>query len=947
MQHMVFQSIDAAAAKAVALSEQNIYFAVHTFREPRVWNPKHHHDKATSQWVGGWSVRTQANARECRAFFFDLDVGADDGAHFPSRQAAAADLKAFCHTVGLPRPMCTSSGGGIHVYWLITEPLSSSDEWFKRAVWLRQLAIHHKLKIDPKRTTDTASVLRVVGTQNIKPGRDPRPVTAINPTVPMTVDMLDTILLAALHDAGLEPEDRVNTAAPAGLPSNLSNTYDGPSPSFRSLLAVCPQTKRLVLSRGNVPEPQWWDGIIGNIQFVEDGERLVHKVSSGYKGYSQEETQARIERWRAKGGPVKCATLEATCGTFGSICKTCQYRSKDSHPVVLARLHEIPQPLQLKQVSPAGQVTEISIPAPPAPFRWGKDGSIEMLKESEDGKQYVSTIYPYTLYPLDRSFSRANETELQLWRAHLPHDNIRDFTVDASTLVDLKALKGRLANNGIYAEDFPALSQFMSAYIRKMLHDQPTNVQYDHLGWHKDRTQFVLPDRMFHADGAVTGASVSDAAQSTREFISKKGSMATQIAALQFYDDPAYVNLQFAIMAGLGSPLFYITGQHGAIINLTGDSGASKSSALYTIGSFWGPPDQYALHPLKNGATALARAQHASLLSNLPYCLDEITLLDPEEAKQLAFWISQAAGRTRLSQGGKMRIDVNNDRSLIAVTTSNKSLHSMLAANSQGTTASMVRVFEIDVRRQTVHRPMQADAYLRVLRQNYGWLGEKMAQVFVVNRVKIEARVIKMMETLGQQYNMRADERFWFGAVVIAYVTTEIANRLGIVSWSPQAILDYALVHQLPRLRAAVQDESVITEPINILTDYLERINSGVIKTSTNQITNLPAALENSHGALLAHYDTSTRTMWVLREGFRKYCQERGVYMRTILHALMDDKIVTADQVRRTLGFGTVHAKARSLCFVIDGNHPELLTLAPKLQAGPGLVVVQGGKATP
>ena len=63
----------------------------------------------------------------------------------------------FVQQTGLPKPLVTSSGGGFHVYWLLTDEIPS-DEWRDHATRLRQLAMHYGLKADPSRTTDTSSV---------------------------------------------------------------------------------------------------------------------------------------------------------------------------------------------------------------------------------------------------------------------------------------------------------------------------------------------------------------------------------------------------------------------------------------------------------------------------------------------------------------------------------------------------------------------------------------------------------------------------------------------------------------------------------------------------------------------------------------------------------------------------------------------------------------------
>src|SRR5208282_4227029 len=106
---------------------------------------------------------------------------------------------------------------------------------------------------------------------------------------------------------------------------------------------VCPQVARLAKAKGNVPEPQWWQGMIGVLQYVERGEHWTHKFSSGHPTYSFDETQGRIERWREKtDGPARCASIETACGSFGAICRQCPYRVQDSNPIQIARNRAAP-----------------------------------------------------------------------------------------------------------------------------------------------------------------------------------------------------------------------------------------------------------------------------------------------------------------------------------------------------------------------------------------------------------------------------------------------------------------------------------------------------------------------------------------------------------------------------------------------------------------------------
>ena len=126
--HKTFPTIEAVAEAVPALADdKNVYFAVHALKEPRVWNDHHHRDKETNEWVADWSYRLQTNMRACKCFFFDLDVGASTKTleKYATRRDALSDLVRFCKSTGLPRPLVASSGGGLHVYWLLETEIAS------------------------------------------------------------------------------------------------------------------------------------------------------------------------------------------------------------------------------------------------------------------------------------------------------------------------------------------------------------------------------------------------------------------------------------------------------------------------------------------------------------------------------------------------------------------------------------------------------------------------------------------------------------------------------------------------------------------------------------------------------------------------------------------------------------------------------------------------------
>lgn len=948
MNHKVFEDILAAANYIQRVSAtENVYFATHALKAERIWTQQHHKDKETKAWVPGWSVRTQANARASKVLFFDLDVDPSKPSKYPTQAAAVIDLKRFVRETGLPIPMVVSSGGGLHVYWILDRALASASEWLTQAARLKQLAGHHGLKFDPSRTTDSASVLRVAGTFNLKGGAA-RPVSVLVPGTVTTVEDWTSLLDDALDAVSLIPAPAKHAAVVTGLGSNTKREFDAPPPPMVALIKACAQMQRLALLKGNNSEPEWYHGDVGVVLFTKNGRENVHKISQGHPNYTRAETDAKIDQWST--GPTTCAKLAEVCGpAHEHLCASCPAVKQNSSPVWIASLlDKAPPPVITHLVGV--EMVELSIPDPPMPYKRVVGRGIEMLIEGKDGKQFSVPIYPYDLYPLERSTNASQETEKQMWRVHLPHSQVKDFAVEASAFVDDRALQVRLANNGIYAPKFPDLRSYMSAYIQELQRLRPVSVQHNHLGWIEDHTKFVMPEKVFHPDSTVQPAALSAVAAGAKDFVGTKGTLAEQVRLMKFFDHPAYVPNQFYILASLGAAIFFATGHHGTIIHATGEAGASKSTALYTAASIWGPPLDYVLNGTAEGATALARNARRDILSNLPTCVDEITHIAADVAKTFTMNVTQPGKRIRLKQDGTTRdTGTPNDRASMILTTANCSLHSLLQIDNTAGTAGSVRVFEILFEKRGIHLPHEANAFLRGIKENYGHIGERFIQVVVAKREMVVKRVIKVMEDLGIAANMREEERFWFAAAAAALVAGDLANKLGLLSYDIAKIEHWIIHKQLPQMRGTVMAEAQSMSALSTLMDYLEHINGDMIKMARPHSGNLPYPMQLPRGQMLGHYDLNGKVIYVLKDGFRRWCERRGQYSQAILKELCSPTgVVPLMDVKRTLGQGTDHAKGRSNCFVVNMTHRDVsgvqlaVTPPPAVAAGqrPNLKVV-------
>lgn len=920
---------DAALAVDRAGDLVDLYFAVHSLKEAKVWN------EAKQKY----EVRVQRNSCAARCFFFDLDVG-DAAGKYASQAAALTDLKTFCASTGLPKPLITSSGGGLHVYWPLTDDILT-DAWRPAAAKLKQLAQHYGLRVDPMRTTDSASVLRVAGTWNLKDKSNKRQVQLLADGAATRNHLLISIIDKAVITAGITPKQPV-TFDPLGLGSNTSAIeYDGPPVAAKAVIAACPQIQRFARLRGDVSEPEWYHGIVGVMRFTESGNRAVHKMSSGHKDYTLASCDTKIIQHEGRTdhegnrlGPTSCAQIAAVSGVGDEPCQGCRFAGKVKNPIMAARYRDpAPAPILTQYINEVVHQTEI--PDPPAPFLRMKGGGVAYSGKNKDGEAVDVKIFDYDLYPIRRLTNPQMGTEQHMWHVELPREGGKDFMLDADALYDPRKFVVAISNQGLYPvkANIPYLQDYMVAYISQLQKLADAEAQCNHLGWTDERKGFVMPDKILRSDGPARPAMLSLGAQRAAANIHKRGTLEKQVELLRFYEHPDYVAHRAFILAGLAAPLFHMTGHHGVVVNASGPPGASKSTALYTAASFWGHPVLYPINGTNSGATTRGRNERVTTLANLPICVDEITHIPQKEAADLAMGVTQPGHRIRLGSDGVERASAESHKATIMMTTANSSLHALLSADNSAGTAGSMRVFEINFEAQHIHQKFEADEYLADLKENFGHIGELFIAYVMQHYAAVEARVRAMMKAIDISCRIEASERFWSAYIAPVLVTGEIIKELLGLDYAPAQIRRWLMTKQLPVMRSTVTSE--YSTPISTLTDYLAQISGNTIITHKSEWTSgAPTVIDKRPtGALLAHYDRDAETLYVLKKAFKEYCSRMGANSTQIIRTLSQfsalpsgrmAQIITQDNIKVTLGARTEFAISQAYCLRVDMSNPDV-----------------------
>ena len=936
--HHVEDTIGLASgfAKSVAASK-DAYFGIFTHIHAEVYSPSSGRS---------WPSRKRENMSHAKTLFLDLDVGKKANT-YPSQADALAALAKLVFQTGLPAPYAVSSGNGVHVYWPFTDPVDVAA-WKPMATMLRQLLDHHRMSYDPSRTLDTTSVLRVPGTFNHKDPNNLKPVEVIHEGEVTDNDVLNTQL--TFLTAGLQPL-KVGVAY-ANIPGTTAYNVMGtgnisphgvgfPPTDVNDVAAECAQIAMFRDTMGNISEPHWY-AALGVVSFCTDGIKHAHQWSSGHPQYTHAETQAKIDQWQLNGSVTSCAKL-AQDGAPG-LCQGCpHFNSTHKNPVVIANkkpLVAAQQQAQAALMAPAPGVAPVTPPTNMCPVEvcdppWPYQRTKSLTTSRDTGKVPVPVLDGLDLYPISVSSgkyeysgttSKGVSTWVARWRNE-PTGNIewRSFEILTELMATPVELSKRLHNECVYIQNAPEVAGYMSAYLKQLHASVGAAKVYGFTGWPglNKYDKFILNKKVIDAKGEVSPCLMAPQCEIATAGMTQEGPLQGQIDALKFYDDQsAYAAHQFLILCSLGTPLLIATGHNGAVINAYGKSGASKSTALKAAGGIWGDPSKFVVNGTTRGITAHARDKRAEMIPNLPTLVDEITQMDPEDARSMVMGQTQATGRISLTSERLVReTKTSAFRSAMLLTTSNRSLHQMVNTNAQAGTANTARVLELifDPARM-IHTKTQADDAKKALDANYGWLGERFMQLAMPSMEHLMDSVQRMVARLDRDLNVSAVERFYVAAAAPALVAGVFAVYHGLIDWDMDGLYQWFVKTQFVQSRGVLASETKRFSYENALRNFLGNNTRNTIEDDGTG--NIPPA--DVYKEVVIHKRTDLRQIWVHANTLREYCDKNQVSYDTLLHEMKERGAVLSKSARRKLGEGTRFALARPHVVILNLDSPLL-----------------------
>jgi hypothetical protein len=768
---------------------------------------------------------------------------------------------------------------------------------------------------------EASRILRIPGTFNFKQ-EEPKEVTVLNELTPrMTYQEVKDLLGAP------EPKDDVPDFIPRSMSPMMEALMGNKVKRFKTIMMKgeggCAQLNHCFENQNDIEEPLWRSAL-SIAAFCVDGDKAAHKLSNKHESYDPVQVDSKVNNLRSKGGPHHCATF-AKLNPQG--CEGCIHRGKIKSPIMLGvEIEEAEAEDNEYAVEVSDGEVEIQhIPEYPFPFFRGKKGGVYIRPESEDDEAEPKLVYEHDLYVVKRM--RDPELgEIALFRLHLPHDGVREFSIPTMGISSPDELRKQLAHNGVVAHksQYELLARYVVFFIKNLQYIKKAETMRTQFGWVEGNSKFILGDREITKDGVF----YSPPSSVTKDIAGKlitKGSMEKWKEAFNMYARPGLEPHAFAALTAFGSPLLKFTGLEGAIINVIHpESGSGKSTALFMCNSVYGEP---------KGLTSMykdtfnAKMHQLGVMNNLPNTIDEITNLSGMEFSDLAYSISQGRGKNKMNgQTNTLRVN-NTSWQGMTLCSANASFYEKLGVAKNTPDGESMRLLEYKIEPNGIIEVQEGkQMFDHQLRENFGHAGEIYIQWLVNNLEEAIALVRKIQARLDREVQFNQKERFWSGVSACNIAGGLIASQLELHNYDMKAVYDW-LKGMLGEMRFEIQAPN--STPVTILGEFVNAhiINALVVNGEVDARSNLQSMpMLEPRGELLIRYEPDTKELFIAAKQFKDFCVKQQINYKTTLKELGNAKIyLEGVNKRMSKGMKVVSPAVRVLKF--DASATEFLQM--------------------
>jgi hypothetical protein len=868
--------------------------------------------------------RKAQDARALKAFFADIDCG--ENKPYATHADAAQALRKFLTGTGLPDPIVVNSGGGLHIYWPLTQEVPPA-RWKPAAEALKALCASHKFAIDFSCTADVSRILRVPGTNNYKKPA-PRPVQIIATAKPVEFDDFVKLLPRIAAD--------LSAAKAFGLDETTKALADGDLDpcSFQRIVAKtakgigCKQMANAINNAATLEEPLW-RAALSIAWNCTDKHEAIHRLSQDHPEYTPENTEEKARRLDGK--PHTCEWFRSNAPKH---CEGCKH--KITSPIVLGRYVPEAAPsadgnihiLAPVEANHEGEIQFVDVKIPPLPKGYFRGAAGGIFKREGIGEEMVEVeIYQHDLYVTDRYYdsndSGDGEGELVAINVHLPQDGLRRFSAPMTALMSSDKLRDVLTKHGVivYGQKVGKVMAYIAEAVKNLQRSTMSSRTRNQMGWTNENS-FVVGELEY----TQAGIKLAPPASGTRQLaplFHQKGTLDDWREVINFYNRPGLERHAFAFFVGAGACLLQLLNNQqvrGAVLNLVSNtSGTGKTTVQMAINSVYGHPSELLM---TQKDTFNAKLHNLGMLNSICLTVDEVTNSTPEEFSALVYGATTGRAPHRMeAQSNKLR---NNKTTwcTVMVTSSNAVITEALLAHKSAADGEIKRIIDLSMPTPEGITKAVSDRVFNKLADNYGIAGPLFIQHVVANRDTIAAELQDTQARLDAKMNFARGDRFYSALLAIGMVAARIMERLNLHSIDVGRVFTAAegfLGSVVDRNEALVGSQS--TMALETLSQFIAQ-NIGNTLVINSEGSN-GAPVDMPHGPLRIRYEPDTKHMIIAATELRNYFVERRVDFRSSLEAFVAaGALADTGSVSRRLSAGA-HGSLKgppARCYVFDAE---------------------------
>jgi hypothetical protein len=862
--------------------------------------------------------RTQPNAKYIKAFWLDIDCG--EGKDYPSQGEGLAALKNFCKATGLPKPTVVNSGRGLHIYWRLSRTITA-EEWKPVAERIKYLCEEYDFHVDPSRTADLASILRVPETLNFKDD-PPKPVSIICLSDEIEYETVKSQLGVLVAP----PEFNVPRQELNELTKALANNEEK---WFKIIIKKtikgegCAQIHKIATEQETVNYELWRAGL--SVAWAcEDRDTAIHKISERHQEYDFQET---IRKAMDTGGPQKCVTFEKW---NPSGCEGCPHKGKIVGPIALGRkivkARAEDNFVEVEAKSPEVPVTKIAIPEYPFPYFRGKQGGVYI--EIADNDPIL--VYQHDLYVVKR-MRDPQKGEVAWIRLHLPKDGIKEFALPITEVMTKEKLREKLGFYGVAAlqKQMDAIMVYIIKFVNELQYKTDVEVMRMQYGWADKNSKFIIGDQEITAEGTKYSPP-SSMTSALSEYMQPVGTLDEWKKIANVYNRPGMEPHAFGFFTAFGSPLLTHLNLKGAVINLVNNvSGTGKTTVAKVMHSVYGHPEEQMLIAKD---TINVKLHRMGVMGNLPISCDEVTNLEADHFSDFLYAVSQGRARNRMkSQSNEERLNTSK-WSLLCVCTSNASFYDKLASLKSTPDGELMRLIEFQIPVNSAMNKVEADEIFSQLDNNYGHAGRIYLQWLVSNLEEAIDMIKQIQIVIDKKVKFSGRERFWSGVASCNIAGAMIAKKLGLIDIDIKRVFEW-MVAEFSKMRHEIKapptnQASTIGEFLNEFRGSILVINDAADKRSG--MAQLP--IVEPKFDLLARIEPDTKKLFISAKHLRQFCTKNQITLKDVLNTLAAEGIYEKT-VKKRMAKGTKIEGLPTDAFMFDCSKGDFINTEDYIEA--------------